>query len=147
MKHTVFVLLSLALLLGVAFGQTETQAEPSLDATMWQVGGLLAGGIVEVSTPELAENFQTLRIALEASGGDTLRVAGLAVNDVETALSAEPFDQAALIDALESLALELRTAAEAGDVGLQVELASLIDQTAAFIEDEGYTPRLEVEVP
>lgn len=146
MKYLSLALLSLTLLFGTAFGQTET-TQPTLQATMWRVGGVLAGGVATVSTPELTENFQTLRLALEASGNNTLRVAVAAVTDVEGALSAEPFDQAALVEALQTLALELRTAAAEGDAGLQVELASLIDQTAAAIEDEGYTPRLEVETP
>ncbi len=129
------------MLFGLAFGQgVETEAPTTPEGAMWLTGGLLAAGIDTVSTPELMESFRNPRIALEGTGDGTLEVVAVAITDVEAALGAEPFEQAALIEALQTLAFELRAAAEAGDASLQVELASLIDQTAALIEAELHTP-------
>ena len=147
MKRNLFVL-GLVLTFSLAFGQeTETAAPATPEGAIWLTGGLLAAGIDSVSTPELTESLRNLRIALQGTGDGALEVVAVAITDVEAALGAEPFEQATLVEALQTLAFELRTAAEAGDAGLEVELASLIDQTAALIEEGGYTPRLEVDVP
>jgi len=147
MKRSALFILSLVLF-GLAFGQgTETEAPTTPEGAIWLTGGLLAAGIDSVSTPELTESLRNLRIALQGTGDGALEVVAVAITDVEAALGAEPFDQATLVEALQTLAFELRAAAAEGDAGLEVELASLLDQTAALIEAEGYTPRLEVDVP
>jgi hypothetical protein len=147
MKRNTLFILGLVVLFSLAFGQTTAAAPTTLEGAMWRTGGLLAEGIDTVSTSELEENLRNLRIAIEGTNDGTLEVVGVAITDVEAALGAEPFDQTALVEALETLAFEMRAAAGEGDASLQVELASLIDQTAALIEGEGYTPRLEVDVP
>jgi len=148
MKRNILFALGLVLIFSLALGQeAETAAPTAPEGAMWLTGGLLAAGIDSVSTPELTESLCNLRIAPQGTGDGTLEVVAVAITDVEAALGAEPFEQAALIEALETLAFELRAAAEEGDAGLEVELASLIDQTAALIEAEGYTPRMEVDVP
>lgn len=126
---------------------TTEMTSPATEEALSRVRGLLTEGINTVPTPEAAETFRNLRTTLEASGDPSLEVVAVAVSDVETALAAEPFEQATLIAALQSLALEMRVAAKAGDASLMVEVASLVDQTAALIEEGGYTPRLEVDVP
>jgi hypothetical protein len=147
MKRSTLFIIGLVLMFSLAFGQTNAVAPTTLEGAMWRTGGLLAKGINAVPTPELEESLRNLRIAIEETSDGTLEVVGLAITNVEAALGAEPFDQAALVEALETLAFEMRAAAGEGDASLQVELASLIDQTAALIEGEGYTPRLEVDVP
>lgn len=98
------------------------------------------GGIDTVPTPEFEESLRNLRIAIEETGDGALEVVGVAITNVEAALGTEPFDQAALVEALETLAFEMRAAAEEGDASLQVELASLIDQTATLIEEGATRP-------
>lgn len=147
MKRSALFILGLVLMFSPAFGQATPATPTTLEGAMWRTGGLLAEGIDTVPTPELEENLRNLRIAVEETGDGTLEVVAVAITHVEAALGAEPFDQAALVEALETLAFEMRATAEEGDASLQVELASLIDQTAALIEGEGYTPRLEVDVP
>ena len=93
----------------------------------------------------MVEDFAALRESIAEDA--TLEVVAVAIEDVETAFTAEPFEQPALVNALQELALRRRAAADAGDEALTVELASLVDQTADFIRNEGFTPRMEVEAP
>ena len=121
-----------------AQGQTQMAAAQNLR-------DLLQQGVASVPTPELAQALGSLRQSLPQTDAYADVRNGLA--RVEQALTAQPFDQAALVQALQELALAMRAAADAGDQALTVELASLVDQTADFIQDEGYTPRMEVEAP
>ena len=123
------------------------QAQQSMmpEAAAQNLRTTLEQGVAEVPTPEVVENFSALRESL--AGDSTLEVVAIAIEPVEAAFMADPFDQAALVEALQNLALAMRTAADPGDAGLMVELASLVDQTAAFIQNEGFTPRMEVETP
>ena len=125
-------------------GQT-TEAPTTPEAAAQNLQNLLTQGIDTVPTPEVVTAFQNLRTNIQDDS--ELQVVAVAIEPVESALTAEPFDQAALVEALQNLALAMRTAADAGDATLTVELASLVDQTAAFIQNEGFTPRMEVETP
>ena len=117
------------------------------EATQRVIGTLSdAGG--DVTEGVLVEDLRSLRLALETSGDDESRVIAAAIEPVEERFAADPFDRARLVEALERLALTLRVVAVPGDEALTVELASLVDGLAATIEDdEGYTPRLEVDTP
>ena len=130
-------------LTGQAAGQTSQQAMPQ--AAVRNVQQVLTQGIATVPTPQVAEAFRNLRTNLQNDGD--LQVVAVAIEPVEQALTAEPFDQAALVNALQELALQMRVVADAGDQALTVELASLVDQTANFIQNEGFTPRMEVDTP
>ena len=159
MKRVITLLTALALLAsGAALAQdqpatTETQTTetqvmtPSTpeEAMRTVQRTLLGQGVANAPTPQLAEAFNAWRTTLE--GDATLEVVAVAVSDVEEALLADPFSQPELVNALQELALQMRTVATEGDQSLLVELASLIDQTADFIQNEGYTPRMEVDVP
>ena len=125
-----------------AAGQTPQQAPQAAAQNLQQV---LTQGVGTVATPQVTEAFRNLRTNLQ---NDTeLQVVAVAIEPVERALTAEPFDQAALVNALQELALQMRIAADTGDQALTVELASLVDQTADYIQNEGYTPRMEVDTP
>ena len=151
----IMVVTSLVLTLGGAVaqngdapvGDVPSAEAPTNESAMWRLGSALSQDAQTVPTPTLVEHFRNLRLVLESTGGDALQVIAVAIEPVEQALVAEPFDQATLVTALQELALTMRTAAGPGDAALTVELASLVDATAARIENEGYTPRMEVDVP
>ena len=152
----IMVVTSLVLILGGAMAQNgdtsvgdvpSSEARTTSESAMWRLGSALSEDVQAVPTPTLVEHFRDLRLVLEATGGDALQVIAVAIEPVEQALVAEPFDQATLVTALQELALTMRTAAGPGDAPLTIELASLVDAAAARIEDEGYTPRMEVDVP
>ena len=149
MKKTLLTMLSFILLFGLASAQEADQAAmpTTPDEAMWQLGGTLSEGVETVPGAELTERFRNLRTTIEAAGDTDLQAVATASTAVEDALAAEPFDQATLVQALQELALAMRAAAEAGDASLMVELASLVDQTADYIQNEGFTPRMEVDAP
>ena len=118
---------------------------PEAEQALTNVRNVLTQGIGTAPTPQVVEAFRNVRTTLQ----DDAERQGLTarIETVEQALTAEPFDQAGLVDALQALALEMRIEAGPGDAGLLVEVASLVDQTADYIQNEGYTPRMEVDTP
>lgn len=153
MQKLILALITLSLTMGLALAQEDAApadqtevagaAAPATPARTLQ--DLLAQGIEDVPTVDVLAAFEGLRESIAAD--PELEVVAVAIEDVEAAFTAEPFDRTALVTAMEELALQMRIAAEPGDETLTVELASLVDQTAAYIEGEGWTPRLEVNVP
>ena len=150
MKQRMIITILTALL--VAFGAAFAQdaAEPmTREAAQQQLFDTLEGGIENVATPDLVVVLSEYRESIEAGMGDDtgMQVLATAVQAAEDAFMAEPFDEADAIEALQELALALRIVSDASDEPLTTELASLLDQTAEYIEGEGYTPRLEVDTP
>ena len=157
-RRTILLLLLPLLLLvpGAALAQddaagtdTTMTAPQTVDEAMRDVQRLLIGqGVRGVPTAELQRALAAWRETLQDDPAmETISVQVLAV---EEALLAEPFDEAALVEALQELALAMRAVASddvPDEQSLLVELASLIDQTADYIQNEGYTPRMEVEAP
>lgn len=133
---------------------TETDmADMPMSETPAEAMGLLqeflVAGVDSGPTPKLVALSRNLRLTIESTEDETLQVVGLAVSPVEEALAADPFDLNDLTSALDSLALEMRSAADAGpdDADLLTEMASLVDQASAFMTETDFTPRLEVEQP
>lgn len=136
--------IGMLLALGVAFAQ---QASPAtVEAATWQLGATLATGIDALPTPDVVMAFGDLRASVEASNDPSLPALVQPIDAVERAFVAEPFDPAALGSALETLALELRRAAEEGGPLLLTELASLVDQASQLVEGGDFVPRMDVEM-
>ena len=130
---------------GAAYAQDEPLREtptPMMDVLI-----LLELGAESIPTDDLATAFANWRESIAED--PEMQVVAVAIEDVEAALLAQPFEEGRLIEALEQLALELRAEAGSTDEDLAVELASLLSQTAALFEgdDLAYEPRLEVNVP
>ncbi len=137
------ILIGTLLALGGAFAQ---QASITVQAATWQLGATLATGIDAMPTPDVVLAFGDLRTSAEASGDARLMGLVQPIQDVEAVLVAEPFEAPALVSALETLALELRRAAEEGGPLLLTELASLVDQASHLVEGGDFVPRMDVEM-
>lgn len=111
---------------------------------------LMEGGLAAEPTPRVIETFEEWRSAFQASGDPGREVVATSVGLVISAFSADPFDEDVAIRALRNLALTMRIVASKDvpdEQSIIEEVASLVQQTADLIENDGYTPRLDVEVP
>lgn len=144
MNHLRSITIGMLLVLGVASAQ---EAPPlTVEAATWQLGATLSTGVDLLPTPDVVLAFTNLRSSVEASDEARLQALAQPIEAVEAAFTTEPFDEPALVSALETLALELRSTAEEGGPLLLTEVASLVDQTAALVEGGGFVPRMDVEM-